>query len=253
MSISGISNNSYDDSYLKISSGKRINSAADDAAGLAISQKLQSQATGYSVANKNAADGQNLINVAEGGMSSISDYLQRIRELGVQASNGTYTAEDKKNMQIEIDELKKGITDAAKGTEFNTMKLLDGSKADINLATNPSGTGMTIQMQNATLEELGIADFDVTKDFKLSDIDNAINKVSSSRASLGAQSNALDHTMNYNSTANVNLVSSQSRIEDANMAEEATKLNTKQVLEKYQYFAQKQQSQAKSGLLALFV
>ncbi len=257
MSTLGISNynysyNNYNKSLLNLTTGKRVNSAADDAAGLAIIQGLQSQATGYSVGSRNAADGQSLLNVAEGAMSTIHENLQRIRELGLQASNGTYTDEDKRFMQMEVDQLKQGIVDIAKNTEFNTIKLLDGSKADLSLATNPSGTGMSIQTYNATLEKLGIANFDVTKNFKLSDIDNAISQVSSARANAGASSNRLDHTMNFNSVAELNLISAKSRIQDADMAKELITLNTEKVLQKYQMFALKQQSQAKSGLLALF-
>ena len=172
MAISSI--NSISKSYEQLSSMKKINSAADNAAGLAIVEKMNSQTNGYDVGNSNGKAGQDLIKTAEGGLASIQDNLQRIRELAVQASNGIYAPEDKEAIQKEVEQLKQGIQDAARGTEFNTLKLLDGSMADMDLALNPDGTGMEIQMYNSTLESLGIADFDVTGSFSIEDIDKAI-------------------------------------------------------------------------------
>lgn len=247
MSISSI-----DSTYRNLSSGYKINTAADDAAGLAISQKLTTQINGYDQATENAQDGQNMLNVAEGGLSGIQENLQRMRELAVQASNGIYSKEDKSYIQMEIEQLKNGITDMAKGTEFNTMKLLDGSMNNVNLATNPQGTGMTMQLANSTLEELGIEDFDVTKDFDIDSIDSALEKVSSSRASLGAQSNRLDHTINNNINSAINLEAANSRIMDADYGKEITDLRTQQALQQYTIFAQKQRMNIQSGFLALF-
>lgn len=251
MSILSISDN-INRSYMNISTGKKVNNAADNAAALAIIQGIQSQTTGYNVGTNNAKDGQNFINVADGALSSITDSLQRMKEISVQASNGIYTAEDRQFMQYEIDQLKEHITDVAKNTEFNTIKVLDGSKADINLATNPYGSGMTIRTENTTLETLGIADFDVTKDFNISDIDNAIKTISNSRSSLGAQSNRLDYTIDYNQTASINLTASQDRMEASDIAEEITNISTQKVLEEYAYFAQAQKQHQQSSLLSLF-
>lgn len=247
MSISSIS-----DSYRNLSTGYRINTAADDAAGLAISEKLVSQINGYDQATENAQDGQNMLNVAEGGLSGIQENLQRIRELAVQASNGIYTQEDKSYIQMEVEQLKNSITDMAKNTEFNTMKLLDGSMNNVHLATNPQGTGMDMQLVNSTLEELGIKDFDVTKDFDIDSIDKALDKVSSARANLGAQSNRLDYTINSNINTSINLTAANSSLKDADYAKEITNLKTQQALQQYSFFAQKQRMQAQSGLLTLF-
>lgn len=247
MSISSIS-----DSYRNLSTGYRINTAADDAAGLAISEKLTSQINGYDQATENAQDGQNMLNVAEGGLSGIQENLQRIRELAVQASNGIYTQEDKSYIQMEVEQLKNSITDMAKNTEFNTMKLLDGSMNNVHLATNPQGTGMDMQLVNSTLEELGIKDFDVTKDFDIDSIDKALDKVSSARANLGAQSNRLDYTINSNINTSINLTAANSSLKDADYAKEITNLKTQQALQQYSFFAQKQRMQAQSGLLTLF-
>ena len=237
--------------FTSLASGKRINSAADDAAGLAISEKLLTQTNGYSVGTNNAADGINLMNVADGALSGMQDSLQRIRELVVQAGNGIYSASDKELIQMEIDGLKQSIQDAAKGTEFNTMKLLDGSMADLSLATNPSGGGLKIQMENSTLEALGIAGFDVTGNFSLDDIDNAIKAVSKARSKLGAKTNALGHTMNYNENAGLNLMAANSRIRDTEYGSAITNRNRDHILSQYRMFAMKAQMNQHAGVLKL--
>lgn len=238
MAISTL-NNSINRSYEQLSTMKKINSAADNAAGLTIVEGMKSQTNGYDVSANNAKDAQGLLNVAEGGLSSITDSLQRIRELSVQASNFIYTDSDKQAMQEEINGLKQTIQDAARGTEFNTMKLLDGSMANINLATNPDGTGMKIQLENSTLESLGIADFDVTKDFNISDIDKALEKVTSARANIGATSNALDSSIRYSNLASENLTKASSNIEDLDVEEAISDMNKKKLLNEYQMFAKK--------------
>ena len=244
--------NSINKSYINISTGKKINSSSDNAAALNIIQGLNSQTRGYNVGTNNAKDGRNLINVADGALSSINDSLQRIRELSVQASNGIYTSQDKQYMQYEIDQLKEHISDVSKNTEFNTLKLLDGSRADINLATNPSGTGMTIHTANTSLENLGIENYDITGDFNISDIDSAIQKVNDSRSNMGAMSNRLDATINYNEAVSVNIATSQNIIEAADIGEELTNISAKRVIEQYAYFAQAQKQYQQSSLLSLF-
>lgn len=221
---------------LRMSTARRINSAADDAAGLSISEKMLSQSNGYSVGSRNAKDAQSLSNVADGGLSGINDNLQRMRELSVQASNGTYSDEDKASIQKEIEQLKSSITDQVKGTEFNTIKLLDNT-SNINLATNPSGTGMSMQMVDTSLENLGIADFDVTKNFSIKSIDDAISKVTKGRSNLGATSNRLDSVTNSNDITNLNLIAARSRIIDTDFGKSITSYNTQNVLNQYNYMA----------------
>lgn len=249
MNISGIQSQNP---YTALSSGSKINVAADDAAGLAISEKILSQTNGYDVGSSNAKDGVSLINIAEGALSGIHDSLQRIRELGVRASNGTFSDSDRQTFQAEIDGLKQSIQEVAKGTTFNTMKLLDGSMADIDLATSPEGGKLKIQLVNSTLESLGIADFDVTKDFDLTVIDNAIEKVSEARSTLGAQSNALGHTINYNDYASYNLTAANSQIRDTDYGTEIIKKNRDEALQQYRIFGIKAQNEQKAGILSLF-
>ena len=112
------------------------------------------------------------------------------QKYGVNSMNGLYEDDERQAIQWEIDGLKQSIQDVAKGTTFNTMRLLDGSMADIDLATNPQGGGLSIRLVNSTLESLGIADYDVTKDFDLDAIDKAIETISGARSKIGAQTNA---------------------------------------------------------------
>lgn len=246
--ISGVSS-----LYRSLSSGLRINSAADDAAGLAIAEKLQSASKGYDAGASNAATAKDMINVADGGLGSITDSLQRMRELAVKASNSAiYSNEDISAMQKEVDGLKQQIQDAAKGTEFNKMSLLDGSMADMHIATNPDGTGMSIQMTNTTLEALGIADFNLTGDFDISAIDNAIDMVSSARGNLGATSNALSSRINYNESASFNLTSSRSKIEDLDYGKALTEKEKEKVLEQYRLNMQKKEEENASFIKKMF-
>lgn len=245
MSISSINSSQSlyrNQNYQQLSSGKRINSAADDAAGLAIAQKLLTQTNGYDVGKRNAATSQDMVNVAEGGLSSITDSLQRIRELSVQASNtAIYGDAERGAIQQEIDQLKESISDAAKNTRFNTMNLLDGTMGDSHVASNPDGSGMDIHMPNAALAALGIADYDVTGDFDISVIDDALEQVSSARSELGATSNRLDHTMNYNSYASYNMTASRSRIEDLDYGKAVSDMKKNETLELYRIMMQKKQ------------
>ena len=229
--------------YSQIASGKRINSAADDASGLTIAQKMNTQETGLNVGSDNAKDGKSLLNVADGALSQIEDSLQRIYELGVKASSGLNTGEELGAIQSEVDQLLSDIEGIAKGTEFNTMKILDGSMADIDLATKPDGTGQKIQMVSSTLADLGIEGFNVTNGVDLDKITNAISKVSESRSSMGAQTNALESAIRYNDYAAENTLSSRSRLEDLDMAKAISEQKKQETLNQYQIMMQKKREE----------
>ena len=249
MSINGISGSTY---YNQISSGNRINSAADDAAGSAIAEKMQSEITELNVSNRNAAEGQGLINVADGALGNISDALQRIRELSVQAGNASVYGDDGLSMiQDEIDQLKESIQSIAKNTEYNTMKLLDGSQDGWKIASG--GNGTYVSGINATLEALGIADYDVTGSFDIRKIDEAISTVSKARSSMGAKSNGLDHQMAYNEYASLNLTSAQSNIKDADIVDAIMNLKKEQNLEQYRLVMMKKKMEnEQNGKMKLF-
>lgn len=231
--MSGISSIGSGSDYGSMASGQRINSAAEDASGLAIAEKLESQATGLDVGADNAQAGINVINVADGALSSITDSLQRMKELSLKAMNGTNGASELSIIQGEIDQIKEGIQQMASNTEFNSHKLLDGSMADMDIATNPDGTGSSIQLVNSTLESLGIADFDVTGDFDMTQLDGALDMVSDARSSLGATSNSLQYAYNNNVNASLETKGAKSKIEDLDFAKAISEQKKTEVFEEY--------------------
>ncbi len=240
-------------SYTHLSSGKRINSAKDDPAGYAIAKRMKTQETGYQVGADNAGMAIGASNVAESALGGMSDYLQRIRELAVRSMNGINSDADKQIYQKEIDQLKQGIEGLARDTSFNEQKLLDGSMADMAVATSPNGGSMHIQMENSTLEALGIADLDVTsKDFSLDSIDKALDMVSQRRSNLGASTNALEYTRNFNHSAALNQLSARSRLEDLDFPKAVAKKKQDEVFGQYRMHMLRRQMDQKKSLSALF-
>lgn len=254
--MSGISsvgfNNSYTD-YGKFASGKKIQSAADGAAELAVIEKEDAQIRGYKAGENNIGAAKDMLNIADGAMSGIADYLQRIRELGVQAANtAVVTDSDRANMQKEIDQLKKGISDLASQTTYNTKHLLDGTYDKFQIAIDANGNSMELETADATLAQLGIADFDVTKDFNLQDIDDALEKVSAGRSSMGAQSNALEYAYNYSTNARLNVTASKSRLEDLDYPEAISEKKKKETLQEYAMFMQKKKMEQQQMTFRMF-
>ena len=229
--------------YSQLSSGKRINSAADDPSGLVISNTMQEQENGLNVGSENAQAGIDMLNVAEGGLAQINDSLQRIYELSVKASNGLNTGEELGAIQGEVNQLLDQIQGVAKGTEYNTMSLLDGSMADMELATNPNGTGSKIQMYNSTLEALGIDGYDVTGKFDINRITDAIAKVSEGRSRMGAEVNALESGIRYNDYAAENTMAARSSLEDLDMAKAISEQKKQETLNQYQTMMQKKKQE----------
>lgn len=234
-----------------IASGSRIQSAADDASGLAIAEKENAQVNGLTQGGRNAEDVKSLLNVADGATDKIADSLSRIRTLAVQAQNtAVLTDDDRQKLQDEVDQLKQGIADVANNTEFNKKKLLDGSYQGYAQTGANEGQGEEIDIGSATLEALGIKDFDVTSNDpaknSVSIIDNALSQVSDTHGKIGAQYNAMDFTAQYNAIGAENLTSASSRIEDADIAEMASKLSKENLLQTYQMMMQKKQQEEES-------
>ncbi len=252
MNIGSINNRGTSDIYAQLSSGKRINRAADDASGLAIAQKLLKYETGLDVGAQNARDGMGALNVADGAMDGIMDYLQRIDELSIRSMNGLYSDSDRQAFQSEINGMMEGIQSLAKGTSLNQQKLLDGSMADLNLATNPSGGGLSIQMENTTLKALGLAGYNVTGDFDLNAVGKAMDMVSKARGRMGASVNRLEHTYNYNKQASENLVGSRSRIEDLDMPKAVSEKQKQQLLSQYRNLMLRRKMEDQGSVMRLF-
>jgi flagellin len=222
----------------KLSSGLRINRAGDDAAGLAISEKLRGQVRGLNQAVRNAQDGISLIQTAEGALNETHSILQRLRELAVQGANDTLTDADRNAIQQEIDSLLAEIDRIATTTEFNTKKLLNGDVATTALNFQiGANTGQTIAVTiaTATAAALTIDGISVGSSAlanqAIASIDSAITAISSSRASLGAIQNRLEHTIANLNVAAENLSASESRIRDADMALEMMNFTKTQILQ----------------------
>lgn len=245
-------NNSANSLYGKIASGKRIQRAADDAAGLAIAQKLLKESNGLNVGARNIKDGIGVANIQDGALGTMQDSLQRIRELSIQASNGIYTDSDKQAIQGEIDQLLADIEHTAVGTEYNQMKLLDGSMADMHIASNPDGTGMKIQMENATLKSLGLEGYSIMGKIDIGAIDSAIAKINASRSRTGASTNAMEHAYNYNTRAELELINSRSRIEDLDIPKAISEQKRNKLLQDYQMGMVRKQMDNDSLVLKLF-
>lgn len=218
-------------SLAKLSSGSRINKAGDDAAGLAISEKMKAQIGGLTQAKRNAQDGISLVQTAEGALNETHSILERMRDLTVQGANGTLTDDDRASIDKELGQLYKEITRISANTEFNTKKLLDtkdkvfsfqiGANADQKISVTIGKMDGAALLGDATKFTLGKKDANgANADKMLGSIDAAIKTVSDQRAALGAVQNRLEHTINNLTATNENLSDANSRIRDVDMAEE---------------------------------
>ncbi len=257
----GITNTALEKTLERLSSGKRINRAADDAAGLAISQKMEAQIRGLKQASRNSLDGISLLQTAEGALNEVHSMLQRIRELAVQGANGIYDKEDLKAIAEEIKELTEQIDKIANDTEFNGITLLKGElhpedeKGTLRLQIGPNedqyididmkeiNITVTASSSEAGLNILGgIVEKDADGNFIIKEeelvpdkfeeaittYDEAVQKVAAYRSKLGALQNRLEHTIRNVDNTSENLTAAKSRIEDADMAlemSEFVKLN----------------------------
>jgi flagellin len=202
----GITNKALSKSTEKLSSGYRVNRAADDAAGLSISEKMRAQIRGLNQASDNAQNGQSLIQTAEGAMNEIHSVLQRMRELTVQAANDTNVSADRTSIAAEMKQLTKEIDRIASQTEFNTMKLLTGGFTGKNLQVGANnGQFITINIKSMSTGSLGVTAAKVASQIStgtstsitklISIVNTAIETVSKERSTLGAIQNRLDHTI----------------------------------------------------------
>ena len=226
-------NTAKSNSLAKLSSGSRINKAGDDAAGLAISEKMKSQIGGLTQAKRNAQDGISLVQTAEGALNETHSILERMRDLAVQGGNGTLTKDDRASINKELNALHQELTRISSTTEFNTQKLFadkaaaQGKSFTFQIGANSGQTlAVTIgAMDGESLLGSALAAFKLGDDGKnagtmISNIDKAIAAVSDQRAALGAVQNRLEHTINNLTATNENLSDANSRIRDVDMAEE---------------------------------
>jgi len=247
----------------RLSTGKRINSAKDDAAGLAIATSMTAQVRGMNQGIRNANDGISMAQTAEGALGEVSNMLQRVRELTVQASNGTYSADDQTRMNSEVTQLQSQVTDVLSNTEFNGNKLFDataGAAGDgtvsIQVGANPSdtidltfgdvaaGTGMTAALAVDLTALAGDGS-------ELTSIDDALGEVSNLRADLGASQNRLESAVNTMTNNATNLSDARSRIEDADYSSETTAMAKSQILSQASTAMIAQANQSQQNVLSL--
>jgi flagellin len=226
-------------SFRRLSTGLRIATAADDAAGLAISERLRAQVRSLEQANRNANDGISMAQTAEGALDEVGDIMTRLRELAVQASNGTVSANDRDTLQEEFGSLVAEVDRIAKSTDFNGIKLLDGSQAKVTFQVGSGTTAgvdtIDMQLGSAKASDLGIAGLDVGSTGNpaaaITAIDAAIDSVSSLRGRLGATQNRLGSTIRNVGVQVENLSAAESRIRDVDVAEETANLTRNQILQ----------------------
>ena len=253
--------NNLNTTYNRLSSGLRINSAKDDAAGLAISDRLTAHINGFNQGNRNANDGIALAQTAEGAMDEITNMMQRMRTLAVQASTGTLTSQDRSAIQTEYTELANEVTRIACATTFSGAQILRGSMSSgglVNISAANGGPGVvrihvgsmgtgqstttanvidmsfTQDMRYTTLAGTAVG-ANVTKasvaEVNIQNIDSALKKIDTARAKLGAYQNRLESTINNQSNISENLSDARSRIRDTDYAEEASKLSQQSIIQ----------------------
>ncbi|GAB5481234.1 flagellin [Sphingorhabdus sp. EL138] len=240
----------------RLSTGRRINSASDDAAGLAIATRMTSEIRGLNMATRNANDGISLAQTAESGMSEINNMLQRMRELSVQSANGTLSAGDRTNLQTEVAALILQIDDVATRTEFNNVALLDGSAATINIQTGSAAAEtVVINLTDVTAATLAVDALDISTEpgatAALAVLDTAMDTVTTAQASLGASQNRLIATVSNLTSRVANITESRSRIEDVDFSGETTALAKAQILSQASTAMLAQANQSQQGVLSL--
>ncbi|KGK86058.1 flagellin [Clostridium sp. HMP27] len=242
----------------KLSSGLRINRAGDDAAGLAISEKMRGQIRGLDQASRNSQDAISLIQTAEGSLNETHSILQRMRELAVQSRNDTNVTQDRTALNDEFVQLQEEITRIGNQTEFNTQKLLDGtfSGKTFQIGAN-EGQTLTLSIKTMTATGIGVdaANVDIASGAAASDaikiINSGINTVSKERSKLGALQNRLEHTITNLNTSSENLQASESRIRDVDMAKEMMSFSKNNILQQAAQAMLAQANQQPQGVLQL--
>ena len=257
----GITTSAQAKSTEKLSSGYKINRAADDAAGLSISEKMRSQIRGLNKASSNAQDGVSLVQTAEGALNETHSILQRMNELATQAANGTNTSVDRSAIRAELDQLTSEINRIQSTTQFNTMNLLDGTFSgttkQMKLQVGAlSGQSINFSIANMCATKIGLKTTlsvsTFTKaGFYMKSVQDAIEVVSKQRSAMGAIQNRLEHTIANLDTTSENTQSAESRIRDTDMASEMVTYSKNNILAQAGQSMLAQANQSTQGVLSL--
>jgi flagellin len=229
---------SLNKNFLHLSTGKRIANASDDAAGLSISSRLNAQVRGLDQATRNANDGVSMVQTAEGGLAEIENALVRMRELSVQANNGTLSDADKDNLQAEFDQLRDVVDQVANSTSFNGTDLLNASTAvtlQVGAGTTAGVDTMSVSTVSATASSLSISTLDIGSSgdasAAIAALDTALETVTSSRSQFGAVQNRLGAVISSLTVRSENLSAASSRIADVDVARETAELTKNSILQ----------------------
>ena len=225
--------------FRRLSTGLRISTAADDAAGLAISERLRSQVRSLEQAKRNANDGISLVQTAEGALNEVSSILVRLRELAIQSSNGSVSDQDKSTLQEEFSSLVSEVNRIGRSTEFSGIKLLDGSSSSVSFQVGFGTTAgidtISVSLSPSLSTSLSLDSLDIgstgSTTTAITNIDSAINSISSLRGSLGAVQNRLGNTINNLAIQTENLSAAESRIRDVDVAYETAQLTRNSILQ----------------------
>lgn len=265
--MEGINTGSVLKTSKELSSGMRINSAADDASGLAVSEKMRSQIRGFNQASRNVMNGVSMLQTAEGYMQSTTDILQRIRELAVQSANGIYSDEDRAMLQTEVEQLVSEVDRISQTAEFNGMTLLsgrfaeDGIKLQVGANTdqnftvklgNMSATALGLKGagQDGTEQSISLSDPE-SANMALATVDEALKVVNKNRADIGASMNRMEMAQKGINIASENIAASESRIRDADMAKTITEHVKNQILQQSSVSLLSQANTNSQNVLAL--
>ena len=255
----GITAGQQSKSSEKLSSGYKINRAADDAAGLAISEKMRRQVRGLTQASLNAQDGISMVQTAEGALNEVHDMIQRMNELAVKASNGTNQDKDCEYIQAEVTALTDEINRVAETSTFNERNLLNGSCSDGVVlhvgAEGTSGNQIKVSISKMDADSIGLSGFSVSRSSSasaaISIIKGALEKVSTQRSDLGAIQNRLEHTIKNLDNVVENTTAAESQIRDTDMATEMVKYSNNNILAQAGQAMLAQSNQANQGVLSL--
>jgi len=251
---SRMANQSLQTAMERLSTGKRINSAKDDAAGLAIASSMTSQIRGMGQAIRNSNDGISLAQTAEGSLGEVTNMLQRVRELSVQSASGTYSANDRTNLQAEVAELGAQIDDVVANTKFNGVAVFGSSDVTIKIQTGAGSADTTdlvvkgFDVSSATGSDISTAAGATTA---IGNVDTALDAIATTRASLGAGQSRLESVVNGLTNNVTNLSDARSRIEDADFSAETTNLAKAQILSQASTAMLAQANQSQQGVLSL--
>jgi flagellin len=236
----------------RLSTGKRINSAADDAAGLAIATSMTSQINSMNQGVKNANDGISLAQTAQGSLDEVTNMLQRVRTLGVQAQNSTYTSTDKTNMQSEVSALKTQINNIVTNTKFNGQAVFGAAASDVTFGIQAGNDSITLTSKAlAWTSNSTNLDVSASATTTVSTVDTLLANVAATNAQLGAGQNQLTSAVNNMTNTSTNLSAARSRIQDADYSEESTAMAKAQILSQASTAMISQANQSSQNVLSL--